>query len=187
MPMERKATMSKCGGYRYTLWRRWSNVENPRVVLWIMINPSTADARKDDPTVKRCIHFSKLWGYDALRIVNIYPLITPDIKECKRFAEWEHNGPDWWARDQIYIRNFPIVHEHILTAALVMAAWGSKPWADSDIEALLEVEMMDRPIDHQLDLYCLGTTKHGDPKHPLARGKHRVPNDQQPILWRADA
>jgi len=58
--------ISPCGKYRYLLERKWG-IGLP-CVTWIMLNPSTADAEKDDPTIRRCIGFSKAWGYGSLRL-----------------------------------------------------------------------------------------------------------------------
>lgn len=68
--VKRAASISECGTYRWTLQRRWAAGER---VCWIMLNPSTADAERDDPTVLRCMAFSRSWGYGGLIVVNLYP------------------------------------------------------------------------------------------------------------------
>ena len=60
----RSAVISADQAYRYTLWRRWSDGNN--FVQFIGLNPSTADETKDDNTIRKCVKFAKLWGFDAL-------------------------------------------------------------------------------------------------------------------------
>lgn len=170
--MKRSARISQCGAYRWTLTRQWG--EGP-MVCYIGHNPSTADAEVDDPTVLAWIHFAKLNGFTGFVAVNLYPLRTPDVKECARWAAWDKNGPDWWARDRIH-ENMGVVERVAASAARVVACWGALCRDPFHAEAVLE------EID--VDLYCLGTTLAGDPKHPMARGKHRIQRDQRFTLWR---
>ncbi len=68
--MERSAVLSDCGTYRYALGRIWNPTTPP--ALFIGLNPSTADARQDDPTIRRCIRFARDWGYGGLLMGNLY-------------------------------------------------------------------------------------------------------------------
>jgi hypothetical protein len=70
------ANLSPCGTYRYTLRRRWA--EGGPAVLWILLNPSTADATKDDPTVRKGVGFSQRWGFNALTFVNLFAYRATD-------------------------------------------------------------------------------------------------------------
>ena len=64
-----------------------------------MLNPSTADHQKDDPTIQRIIKFTRSWNYGGLVVVNVFPYRSPSPKECKRWAEWDKsNPPDWHTR-----------------------------------------------------------------------------------------
>ena len=109
--LTRAATISACTKYRYSLRRTWQ--EGGRVVCFIMLNPSTADADIDDPTIRRCVGFGKSWGYDALEVVNLFAwretepkfLITPS----------DPIGPD----------NDGAILEASGRAELVVCAWGS--------------------------------------------------------------
>ena len=67
--MIRQAVLDPTGRYRYFLARDWGN--GPRVAF-VMLNPSTADAEKDDATIRRCVGFAKLWGFASLGVVNLY-------------------------------------------------------------------------------------------------------------------
>ena len=75
-----RAIFDRTGMYRYSLWREWYADSPP--VAFIMLNPSTADDRKDDPTIRRSIGFAHAWGFGALEVVNLfaYRATTIEIK-----------------------------------------------------------------------------------------------------------
>jgi hypothetical protein len=64
------AVISACGKFRYRLWRYWDEAKPPMV--FVMLNPSTADAHNDDPTIRKCIGFAKRYGYGGIEILNLY-------------------------------------------------------------------------------------------------------------------
>lgn len=171
LPIERGAEFSPFGHYRYTLTRRWG--DGP-TALWIGTNPSVADTERDDPTILRETHFSRSWGYGGFVKVNLYPIVTPDMATCRIWAAGAAPG----CTDEVsaeLARNATVIVREAKTAAIVMAAWGAIAWDDDWVRCI--VRAINRP------LYCLGTTANGAPIHPMARGVHRVPNDQQPVLW----
>ena len=173
--MTRSATISACKKYRWSLTRRW-NDKRP-MVTWIMMNPSTADANNDDRTIERIIKFSSKWGYGGLMVANVYPYRSPNPKECLEWARyWETN--DWDARDAL-MQNENVITKLVKISSKVIVAWGANP-DDIYLDNILAA-ISDGGIN---ELYCLGTTKNGHPKHPLARGKHYIPDDFEPIHWR---
>lgn len=113
----RGAVLSDCGRYRYRLWRLW-NADAP-VMVWVMLNPSTADADTDDPTIRKCIGFAKAHGYGGIIVVNLFAWRATDPKELPKVAD--PVGPD--------------NDEHILWAcrapliATVVAGWGADKFA----------------------------------------------------------
>lgn len=154
----RDAVISPDGLYRYRLDRWWGL--GPRVV-WIMLNPSTADADKDDPTLTRCINFTRDWGYDGCTIVNLYPYRTPYPADLRRWI----GTPD---SDRVMAINAAYVATAIVGAALVIAAWGHHaPRGYSDTP---------NPEWHHI-----GLTVDGAPRHPLM-----VRKGAQPIRWTLD-
>lgn len=167
--MARMAVLSDDGRFRYRLQRDW-RAELGRVV-WIMLNPSTADAERDDPTLRRCIAFTRAWGYGALTVVNLYPLRSPHPRDLRT---WLREGGGFEV-----VRN---LEHHVVPAArggdLVIAAWGAAggnlSWPRLAGETLTA---------RGIALHHLGLTAGGYPKHPLARGHHRIPDDQQPQPW----
>jgi len=83
--MIKGAIISDCGKYRFQLWRIWD--ETKPCVLWIMHNPSTADAVEDDRTIGRCIEFSKSWGYGGIYVGNLSPYRATKPKEMKGLSK----------------------------------------------------------------------------------------------------
>lgn len=144
------AVISPCGRYRYSLVRAWGS--GGRLARFVMLNPSTADATADDPTIRRCIGFARLWGLDGLAVVNLYALRSTDPAGLWA-ADVDPVGPDndrhLWAA---------AVHASDAETPLV-AAWGVNAKA-SRIEAVLDLPGMHR-------LQALGITKAGQPRHPL--------------------
>lgn len=156
--------------YRDELRRIW-NDELPLLVV-CMLNPSIADAERNDPTILALIHFAKLWGYGGLLIVNLYSLRTPSPAEMMRHPEPIGSGNSKAINAALdYAR---------ANGGQVLAAWGNDGGFDGRDEWFCSVATK----IYALDLICLGVTKGWKPKHPMARGKHRIPRDQQPIVWR---
>lgn len=138
-----------CGIYRYELNRVWDWDSQLPVVGWVMLNPSTATATTDDPTIRRCIGFTKRWGYGGLVVRNLFALRATDPRELKRHPD--PGGPD--------------NAEHLMMAthdAFTVCAWGSHPLAAEPGRAL--IGSLQRA---GIDVRFLGTTKGGHPRHPL--------------------
>lgn len=72
--MQTGAEFSPCKTYRYALWRRWSDAPP---VLFVMLNPSTANESQDDPTIRRCISFAKQWGHGGIIVGNLFAFRSP--------------------------------------------------------------------------------------------------------------
>jgi hypothetical protein len=142
------AVISPCGTYRYQLVRRWGQSAS---AVFIMLNPSTADAVQDDPTIRRCVGFAKREACGGIIVVNLFGLRSPDPAALIRHAD--PVGP---ANDT-----------HILAsvgsgASVVIAAWGAHSFAAErahKVHALLTAQ--------RVKLLCLGLTQEGYPRHPL--------------------
>ena len=143
-----EAVFSASRAYRYRLSRTWGDPS--RRVMWIMLNPSTADALADDPTIRRCTGFSKAWGFGGLVVVNLFALRATDPRELAA-----HARPAGRANDQF-------IGEAADGAALVVAAWGAHPAAADRAGQVTRLV-----TGKGIDLMCLGVTKAGHPKHPL--------------------
>lgn len=75
------AKFSRCGKYRYQLWRIWDS--RLAQVMFVMHNPSTADSSMDDPTIRRCINYAKSWGYGGIFVGNLSPYRATNPEELK--------------------------------------------------------------------------------------------------------
>lgn len=138
------AVFSKCKLYRYKLWRIW-DVNKP-LVLFVMLNPSTADEMVNDPTITRCISFSKDWGFGGVFIGNIFSYRSPhpnDLLKCENPI-----GDD---NDDHILEMYNICDD-------VVFAWGNHGSLFDRFNDVLS--LFDNPK-------CLGTTSSGQPKHPL--------------------
>jgi hypothetical protein len=145
---EASAVFSEDMTYRYKLTRTWGTSGTHAV--WVMLNPSTADARQDDPTIRRCTAFTKAWGLDGLVVVNLFALRATDPVELLG-----HPAPVGEANDR-FIRD--AVHPW----SVVVAAWGTHKIAAARARAVLGI------LTAQTDAVgCLGVTKDGRPRHPL--------------------
>lgn len=151
------ANFSLDNHYRWILTRPTS-ARVARIVLWVMLNPSTADAAIDDPTIKRVDGFTRSWGYDGAIVVNMYAWRATDPSEL------------WRVPDAIGTECDKYMEEARRYSALVLCAWGQVG------------PVVDRPAEVKRilgkRLHVLGINKNGQPKHPLY-----TPSDLRPILW----
>ncbi|QLB13932.1 hypothetical protein A6A11_07615 [Bisgaardia hudsonensis] len=142
--MEKGAIFSECGNYRYLLWRIW-DIDKPNV-MFIGLNPSTADETIDDNTITRCINFAKQAGFGGVYMVNLFAYRSTD-------------------KSVLYQMNDPIGHDNdkYINSVLdkvdkVVACWGN------DGQYLDRSQHIYNLIP---DLYCLKVNKNGEPAHPL--------------------
>ena len=158
--VEKTAWISECQRYRHALGRHWDRAKG--FALFIGLNPSTADASQDDPTIRRCIRFARDWGYGGIEMCNLFDWRSTDPKKLPRsgFAVSEWNDPTLACR--------------ALDAQIVIAAWGNVPWADKRIE-----EVFRRAFNEEKRWHCLGRTKHGYPRHPLYIAASKMPE----LFW----
>lgn len=174
--------------YRFALTYLW-DADAP-ILPWIMLNPAYAGTRSTfDMTARRVIRFSWRWGFGGALLLNIAPVIAPNTEDLRDWLNWAERQ-DWEARDQLW-RNWRILQEELTVHDAAMVAWGASCTAWSTMEAFAFDVMLEQAFDtindpegprtELLQLYCLGTTAGGRPLHPMARGRHRVPDDARPI------
>jgi hypothetical protein len=145
--------------HRYSLVHRWNPLFGDRLILWIGLNPSTADEAQLDPTLTRIATFSKRAGFDGFWMANLFALRTPHPKEMMAAAD--PVGPENDAS--------------LLAAAArcerIVAAWGVCGEFQARADAVVRL-LAGR------ELWCLGTTQDGHPRHPLY-----VAADQPLVRW----
>ena len=153
--LHKTAVISRCEKYRYKLTRTWD--EDKGKVLFVMLNPSTANHIENDLTTIRCINFAEKWGYGGIMIGNIYPFRA---KRPKDLRKWLKDGGTY----QFFNRD--AVHQMAEQADLIVCAWGCN--YKGNIPDWVE-ELGDL---HYLELCDDGIT----PKHPLGNlSKDLVP------------
>lgn len=146
--MIKTATISDCGKFRYALGRRWSS--GSKLLGYVMLNPSTADAEQDDATIRRCIKFAQAHGYDALEVVNLYAYRATKPIDLRKAGY--PVGP----------QNDTMI-EHVAKMADAMCvAWGANV---AGLERPQIVLPMLRRIG--VPVICLKVTRSGYPQHPL--------------------
>lgn len=163
------ATISDCGQYRYRLWRDWG--PERAKVLWVMLNPSTADSYIDDATIRRCVGFTHNWGCSGLSVVNLFALRATNPRELKA-----HRNP-------VGPRNRSVLRKVLGGQRKwhhVVVAWGASAVSALGADLLASMEMyFEKLADKKgVKLECLGITKSGHPRHPLY-----IPKSQPLVPW----
>ncbi len=173
------AILSNDERYRYRLWREWRNhpkpakwrwwkddagrpvldgagkqLGEPESVLFVMLNPSTADGQTDDPTIRKCVGFAQRWGYDRIDVVNLFAYRATDPRALLRLPE---------ADDPFGPRNQEIVKSAAFECGLIVYAWGTHGGHLGQNETMrgwIEGSTNKTPR-------TLGFSKDGYPRHPL--------------------
>lgn len=154
--LERSAVLSACGTYRYNLKREW---DDGRCVMWLMLNPSTADGEVDDHTIRKCVGFSKRWGYGRMVVVNLFALRSTDPRALARNTDPVGPENDYWI--QMAVKEDG--------ARECVCAWGCQQWLTTE-------KLRERPrrvyemVIGYCPIVCLGLRKGGAPRHPLTLG-----------------
>lgn len=154
------AVLSADERYRYRLWREVGGTALQSVVF-VMLNPSTADARRDDPTIRKCIGFARGWGARRLEVVNLFAWRATNPKELPHVDE------------PIGRENDQTIMERAIAAEWVICAWGSNKFAQRrarEVTAMLTAA--------GIHLRCLRKSNDGHPWHPLY-----VPYATMPITY----
>ena len=157
------ATFSPCRRWRYLLWRRW-DASKP-VANFLMLNPSTADEVKLDPTCARARDYAERWGYGALIVTNVFAFRNTDPNRMKA------------VKDPIGKDNDAAIVRAAKESALVVCAWGNHgAFLDRSTEILRMMKATG------IALHALRVNANGEPAHPLY-----LPGKLKPISYAARA
>lgn len=157
------AIISKCGLYRYQLWRQW---DNRPMVVFIMLNPSTADTLKDDATIRKCVGFAKLWHMGGVCVVNLFAFRATDPRDMMEASD--PVGPE----NEEHLRR--VCADANQDDATIICAWGANGFHMGQDQTVLgwlnawRVEPM-----------ALRLTSRGQPGHPLY-----IPYEATPFEFR---
>ena len=150
--MKSNAVLSKDRKYRYVLSRIWDETEP--MVMFIGLNPSTADEAKDDPTLRRCINYAKMWGYGGIYMLNLFAFRATKPKDMLHTEE------------PIGDENDKYLLEYSSISDKIICAWGDN---GSYKDRSSEIRMKFKNLD------CLALNKSGEPSHPLYLKKDLTP------------
>ncbi len=142
--MKNTAKLSDCRQYRYALWRTWD--QSKPCVMFIGLNPSTADETTDDPTLTRCINYAKSWGYGGVCMANLFAFRATEPAVMKATL------------DPVGVENDRWLVTLAENSGIVIAAWGN------DGSFLNRAQHVTSLLPN---LYCLKMNKSGEPAHPL--------------------
>jgi hypothetical protein len=165
-PLQPSAEFSTCRRYRYTL--RWpAKPDGTGTALFILANPSTATAERTDPTVSKCIGYAARWGYQWCLVMNV--------------RAWRETDPRKVPPDPLAISepgepalNDDWIQREAMRAGIVICGWGQLG-ADRAVQVLSYLRAAG------VVPMALALNDDGTPRHPLARGKLRLPPDVRPV------
>jgi len=142
--LKNTAKLSNCRKYRFALWRTWD--DSKPYVMFVGLNPSTADENTDDPTLTRCINYAKTWGFGGVCMANLFAFRATEPAVMK--AE----------KDPVGAKNNEWLKKLASDAGLVIAAWGN------DGPYLMRSQQVRELLPN---IHCLKMNKSGEPAHPL--------------------
>ena len=147
--VDKTAEISPCGRYRYVLTRTWD--ASLPVLVFCMLNPSTADACEDDPTIRRCMGFARREGCGGIAVVNLFAWRATNPDKLP-ILDTDKAGPD----------NAAYVAAAVKGRRVVVAYGGH-----FSAHPFVVMPFLDLLRANAASIHCLGTTKHGAPRHPL--------------------
>ena len=150
--IKKSAIFSPCNQYRYSLSRVWNLSQKPALIIGL--NPSTADEKKDDPTIRRSMHYAYRWGFGGLIMVNLFAFKATLPSDLRK------------ANHPIGEDNNKFIIEHQKESGIVLVAWGNDGALHNRDKEVLD--LINNPM-------CLKVNKTGQPAHPLYQKKGLSP------------
>lgn len=148
--VRKSAIISKDKKYRYQLMRHWDKSNWCRLVF-LMVNPSTADYKNDDPTIKSCCRIANYHGYGGILVINLFAWRSRHVEDLYKVPDPVGPENDFW------------INRTIETTDRVLCAWGGNAPVEREGRVMTNIGKIPRDIEW----LCLGENKNGTPKHPL--------------------
>lgn len=167
MAVSRSAVISDCEKYRYSLERKWDETK-PRV-MFLMLNPSTADANVDDATIRRCIGFAKNWGFGSLCVGNLFAYRSTNPKELLK------------TKEPMGILNKWHLDFMAKESEMIVCAWGNAPIVNKLGKKFGENY---KPLKGIENLHYIDLSNDGTPKHPLYLKSELMPKKYEVVACR---
>lgn len=192
-PNGHAAAFSRCGRYRWWLNRRWR--QDAPTLLFIGLNPSSADGRRDDATLRRLIGFADGWGYGGVEVVNLFAWISADPAALRQSAEPKGRRTDAWIRRRVgrlLQQQLPASSTSTGLAGSTLTSAGALPeegarradrgggrpdtplplplwlgWGNGGRWRGRDRQVLQLLSRLPVRLLCLGHTASGQPRHPL--------------------
>lgn len=159
------AVVSECGTYRYYLTRHSLLGVNLRPVLFIGVNPSTADANADDATIRKMVGFANVWGFDKIVVANVFAYRATDVRKLADAA------------DPVGKSNQHYLESALDECAIVVPCWGNVTKVPRELRQWFTITRIAIRLS-ECPVRVLGLTKSGDPLHPLM-----LPYNQELQPW----
>jgi hypothetical protein len=156
--MNRQAQFSEDGKHRFWLLRSWE--QNPKMLLIIGLNPSTADDEKDDPTIRSCIRLATNNGFGGFVMCNLYSFITSDPEILKENMQ-----------DAVRPETDETLKRMIRNTQRTVCAWGKWSFIDERVKEVLQ--LIKEP-------HCFRQNNNGSPAHPLYLPNHCLMQTYKP-------
>lgn len=167
-----------CAGARFILIERWA--PGP-LIGYLGMNPSRAGEFTSDPSFQRFNGFARRWGFSGTIWANLLPFRSSKPDEALaalRRAIVDRDSPE----NGLLVRNLDEITQHRCLAALWMAGWGNGGEAFDKLSPALILDVTgviegDDRTEHPMVAFGLTGEPRAAPKHVLARGLHRIPDD----------
>jgi hypothetical protein len=163
-----RATFNKARTHRYLLRRRVTDATSGRTVCFVCLNPSTADEKDDDPTIRKLKYYAGTWGFDRLEVVNLFSFRTSSPEELYRQTVLGSGAGDEVTGGK---RNMHEIREAAMRAIRVVCAWGGpyrpKMFGRRVEERAADVYQTIISVQRPGFVQALQLAKAGEPRHPL--------------------
>lgn len=166
---------SKDRAYRYWLEREW-DAALPRLGF-VMLNPSTADEEKNDPTIERCERRAVKLGYGTLVVVNLFALRATDPNELYRHPRPISEDATGEINDKAILKARSYCDKLILG----WGVHGEHRRRGFEVHKMLDFTMSSFPVAR--NVFHIGRTKDGHPRHPLYVPYSAKLEPLEPVLW----